>query len=169
MKSVCSNRSRFLQTLFVVHRGVSGCLFLGREQFPFRDTRNFAEKGVSLHGTLAEWQFPVRDTGDFAEKGVSLHRTSVFLYPAVAIQVFPLERVCRSTELQKERRFPSAIQGILRKRVCRGMEPLHGASARSLCTNPLRRTAARAGRKVGFCFLLSEGACSELFLKRALG
>ena len=103
----------------MVCRGVSGCSFLGREQFPFRDTRNLAENGVSLHGTSVEWQFPVRDTGNFAEKDVSLHRTSVFLYPAVAIQVFPLERVCRCTEPQKERRFPSAIHGILRKRVCR--------------------------------------------------
>ena len=42
-----------------------------------------------------------------------------FLYPAVAIQVFLLERVCRCTEPQKERRFPSAIQVISRKRVCR--------------------------------------------------
>jgi hypothetical protein len=33
---------------------------------------------VSLHGTVAEWQFPFRDTGNFAEKGVSLHRASVF-------------------------------------------------------------------------------------------
>lgn len=78
----------------------------------------------------------------------------LFLYPAVAIQVFPLEMVCRCTEPQKERRFSSAIQGILRKMVYR-------------CTEPLLRTAARAGRKVVFCFLLSEGACSELFLKSA--
>lgn len=128
---------------FVVCRGVSGCLFLGREQFPFRDTRNLAENGVSLHGTSVEWQFPVRDTGNFAEKGVSLHRTSVFLYPAVAIQVFLLEMVCRCTESQKERRFLFAIQGISRKMVYRCTEPLHETSARNLCTEPLRRTAAR--------------------------
>ena len=74
-----------------------------------------------------------------------------FLYPAVAIQVFPLEMVCRCTESQKERRFLSAIQVILRKRVCRCTEPLHGTSARNLCTEPLHRTAARAERKVAFC------------------
>ena len=74
----------------------------------------------------------------------------LFLYPAVAIQVFLLERVCRRTkprqngsipfaiqgilrkmvcrctESQKERRFLFAIQGISRKRVCRCTEPRHG-------------------------------------------
>ena len=64
-------------------------------------------------------QFPVRDTGNPAEKGVSLHRTSVFLYPAVAIQVFPLEKVCRCTEPLQTGSFPSATQGISQKRVCR--------------------------------------------------
>ena len=122
---------------------------------------------MSLHGIVAEWQFPVRDTGDFAENGVSLHRTSVFLYPAVTIQVFLLEMVCRCTESQKERRFLFTIQEILRKRVCRGMEPRHGTSARNLDTEPRHGTSARTGRKVAFCFLLSEGACSELFLKSA--
>ena len=78
MKSVCIDRSRFLQTFFVVCRGVSGYLFLGREQFPFRDTRNLAENGVSLHGTVAEWQFPFRDTGNLAGNGVSLHRATAF-------------------------------------------------------------------------------------------
>ena len=112
----------------MVCRGVSGCSFLGREQFPFRDTRNLAENGVSLHGTSAEWQFPVRDTGDFAEKGVSLHRTSVFLYPAVAIQAFPLEKVCRCTEPRQNGSFPSATHGILRKRVCRCTESWQNGS-----------------------------------------
>ena len=71
-------------------------------QYPFRDTGNFAENGVSLHGIAERTPLPVRDTGNFAEKGVSLHRT-----------------------------------------------------------------AARAERKGAFCFLLSEGASSELFLKSA--
>ena len=48
----------------------------------------------------------------------------LFLYPAVAIQVFLLEKVYRCTEPQKEHRFPSAIHGILRKRVCRCIVPL---------------------------------------------
>ena len=92
----------------------------------------------------------------------------LFLYPAVAIQVFLLERVCRCTESwQKERRFLFAIQGISRKMVCRCIvpllflypavaiqvfllemvcrctEPLHRTSAQNLCTNPLHGTAAQ--------------------------
>ena len=61
----------------------------------------------------------VRDTGNLAEKGVSLRGTAA------------------------EQRFPSAIQVISRKRVCRCTNPLHEPSARTLCTEPLRRTAAR--------------------------
>ena len=91
----------------------------------------------------------------------------LFLYPAVAIQAFLLERVCRCTESQKERRFLFAIQGILRKmvcrcivpllflypavaiqvflleRVCRCTEPLHRTSAQNLCTNPLHEPFAQ--------------------------
>jgi hypothetical protein len=63
-----------LQTFFVGRR-LFFCVGSGL-RFPFRDTRNFAEKGVSLHGTSAEWQFPVRDTGNFAENGVSLRGTA---------------------------------------------------------------------------------------------
>ena len=44
-----------------------------------------------------------------------------------------------------------------------GMEPRHGASARSLCTNPLRRTAARTGRKVTFYFCGRRGRVRNCF------
>ena len=77
-----------------------------------------------------------------------------FLYPAVAIQAFPLEKVYRCTEPWLNGSFPSATQGISQKRVCRCTEPLH---------KPLRRTAVRTERKVAFCFLLSEGRVRNCF------
>ena len=104
----------------------------------------------------------------------------LFLYPAVAIQVFPLESVCRCMEPRKERRFLSATQGILQKSVCRCTEsqkerrflsaiqvisrkmvyrctdPLHETSALSLCAE-LRHGTATLNSGTGWkesCVLL---------------
>ena len=66
----------------------------------------------------------------FATQGILRKRVCrcivplLFRYPAVALQVFPLEMVCRCMEPQKERSFPSAIHGISRKMVCRCIVPL---------------------------------------------
>ena len=61
----------------------------------------------------------------FAIQGISRKRVCrcivplLFRYPAVAIQVFPLEMVCRCTESWQNGSLPFAIQVILQKRVCR--------------------------------------------------
>ena len=94
----------------------------------------------------------------------------LFLYPAVAIQVFLLERVCRCMKPQKERRFPFAIQGILRKMVCRCTESqkerrflfaIQGISRKRVC----RCTEPRHGLKgkVRFAFCCRRGRLRNCF------
>ena len=69
--------------------------FLGcREQFPVRDTGDFAEKGVSLHRIAEGTPFPVRDTGNPAKKGVSRHGTSAWNLGAKPRHVASTRNLC---------------------------------------------------------------------------
>ena len=84
-------------------------------QFPFRDTGNFAENGVSLHGTAERTPFPVSDTGNLAENGVSLRG------------------IAEGTPLPVRDTGNPAKKGV----------SLHGTSARNLGTEPLHEPSAQ--------------------------
>ena len=115
-------------TGYSLEKGVSLHECTGKQRFPFHDTGNFAENGVSLQGVAclgvvlfaADVVVFVRDTGYFSEKGVSLHECSGKRVFPFATQVISRKMVCRGREVHENIVFSFAIQVILQTKVCRG-------------------------------------------------
>ena len=126
--------------LFFVGRRLFFCV---RRGFPFATQRILRKRVCRCTEPQKERRFLSATQGILRKRVCRCIVLLLFLYPAVAIQVFPLEMVCRCAESWQNGSFPFATQGILRKRVCRCTEPLHRPSARTLCTNSLHEPSAQ--------------------------